>query len=100
MSERPAWESMDGYWPRSGRGTLLEVFDLGQFVHRDPSDLRQLVLERCELGTAGHVVGEILQAHLTARGAQLQGAEPQYREVVADHVGVVRVVGDEDDAQA
>ncbi len=73
---------------------------LRELLHVDAADLGQLVPEGGELGAPGHVVGQFLQRDLPAVGGQLQGAQAQHAEVVADHEGVVRVVGDEDDAEA
>src|SRR5690606_4880207 len=59
----------------------------------------ELVLQGVQFGAARHVVGEVVQGQLGAGRVQLHLAQAQHREVVADHVGVVRVVRDEHDAQ-
>ncbi len=87
--------------PRRWRdGGCCEVFGFGEFFDVDAADLGQFVLEGGEFGAAGHVVGEFFEADVGAGGGEFHGAQAQDAEVVADHVGVVGVVGDEDDAQA
>src|SRR5690349_2633527 len=60
----------------------------------------QLVGELLELLAAGHLGGELLERHLGPLLVQHPPTQLQDDEVVADHEGVVRVVGDEHDAQA
>ena len=59
----------------------------------------EFVLERLELGTAGHQPGELVDGDLVLgeRAHRLAAVEDQ--EPVADRVGVARVVGDEDHGQ-
>jgi hypothetical protein len=60
----------------------------------------QLVTELGELVTAGHLAGELVEGDFGALLVQHGLAELEDDEVVADQVGVVRVVGDEDHAEA
>ena len=75
-------------------GVVFRVLDV------DAADLGQLVLERGEFGATRHVVGQLFKGDLAALGGQFEGTQAQHVEVVADQVGVVWVVGDEDDAEA
>src|SRR6476619_6713125 len=65
-----------------------------------PSRLLQLVGELGELVTTGHLPRELVEAHIAALLVEHCLAELEDDEVVADEVGVVRVVRDEDDAEA
>src|SRR6266511_3176302 len=63
-------------------------------------ELFQLVAELFQLGTAGHQPGQLVAADLRL-GVVTEAAAPvEDQEAVADRVGVVRVVGDEHDAEA
>ena len=59
----------------------------------------QLVAELRQLLAAGHLPGELVQRELVAVCVEDHPAELEDDEVVADEVGVVRVVGDEDDPE-
>src|SRR6478752_4473583 len=65
-----------------------------------PRSLLQLVRELGELVTAGHLAGQLVETHVGALLVEHGLAELEDDEVVADEVRVVRVVGDEDDAEA
>src|SRR6476469_11205787 len=64
------------------------------------SRLLQLVGQLGELVTAGHLPGELVEADVAALLVEHRLAELENDEVVADEVCVVRVVRDEDDAEA
>ena len=59
----------------------------------------QLVGQLGELVAAGHLTGELVEGHLAALLVEDRLAELEDDEVVPDQVGVVRVVGDEHDAE-
>ena len=63
-------------------------------------DTAQLVAELLQLLAAGHLPGQLVQRELVAVGVEDHPAELEDDEVVAHQVGVVRVVGDEDDPEA
>src|SRR6478752_6147317 len=65
-----------------------------------PRSLLQLVRELGELVAAGHLARELVETDVGALLVEHGLAELEDDEVVADEVGVVRVVGDEDDAEA
>ena len=60
----------------------------------------QLVGQLLQLGAAGHQAGELVPGDLVLLVVADGRAAVQQQEPVAHRVGVVRVVGDEDDAQA
>src|SRR6478609_297445 len=60
----------------------------------------EFVAQFGEFATAGHLGGELLEGDLVAVLVQHPLTELEDDEVVADQVGVVRVVGDEHHAQA
>src|SRR5690606_22868278 len=97
---RSSATAMSGLSFRCCGGGGRDVVVPGQFLGVDAAELRQVVLEGGRYGAARHVVGEFFQADLAAGGGEFQRAQTQHVEVVAHHVGVVRVVGDEDDAEA
>ena len=61
---------------------------------------RQLMAERLELGATGHHLHQLLQGHLGLGEVAHAASATQQHEPVTHRVGVVRVVGDEDDAEA
>ena len=63
-------------------------------------DAFELVLELRQLATARHQADELLAVDLGLREVAEALAAVQDHEAVADRVGVVRVVGDEDDGDA
>ena len=82
-----------------GRGFLGGLRELGSGDPVGPGELLQLVAELFQLLAAGHHRHDLFAADL-ALGEGAVGAAPvEQREAVADRVGVVDVVGDEDDAE-
>src|SRR3954467_12033567 len=94
----PSLRAMAGPPFLSGRGPAAGRAAEGPAGGR-PSAL-ELVRELGELLPAGHLRGELLEADLGALLVEHPLAQLQDDEVVAHQVGVVRVVGDEDDAEA
>src|SRR3954454_1187309 len=60
----------------------------------------QLMLERVELGAAGHLLDELVARDLALAPVAHQPLAIEDHEAIADRIGVMRVVGDEDHAAA
>src|SRR5690606_20081524 len=78
--------------PRSIKGTLLFSGRCARFL--------QLMAERLQLGAARHLPDEVVQGGL---GTGVRAGHPapfEQDETVAHEVGMLRVVGDEDDTEA
>src|SRR5690349_5558015 len=86
----------------SSRASALEVrvWWATATLMTPPRSLLQLVRELGQLVAAGHLAGELVEGHIGALLVEHGLPELEDHEVVADEVGVVRVVRDEDDAEA
>src|SRR5258706_8578449 len=56
----------------------------------------KLVFEGSETGAAGHVKHQVLQRQFVAWYVKIDLSAREHHEVIADEIGVVRIVGDED----
>ena len=69
-------------------------------LSRRPDSALELVGQLGQLVPAGHLTGELVEGHLVALLVEDRLSQLEDHEVVGHQVGVVRVVGDEDDAEA
>src|SRR5215472_2544361 len=67
-----------------------------RWLGRGPDFAVNLMLEGAEPFAAGHVKHQVFERELSARRVQVHLAARQHHEMVADEIGVVWIVGDED----